>query len=45
MEFQLSHVEVRVLGALILRGAQTVGELRGRTERLYAFDEFRGSFE
>ncbi len=31
--------EVAVLCVLLLRGPQTPGELRGRTERLYSFDE------
>ena len=37
-KFNLGRREEAVLCALLLRGAQTVGELRGRTERLYAFD-------
>jgi uncharacterized protein YceH (UPF0502 family) len=37
--FNFDRREQAVLCALMLRGAQTVGELRGRTERLYAFDD------
>ncbi|MFL6230767.1 MAG: YceH family protein [Pyrinomonadaceae bacterium] len=33
----LSKAETAVMCVLMLRGAQTVGELRGRTERLYSF--------
>jgi uncharacterized protein YceH (UPF0502 family) len=35
----LDRREVAVLCVLMLRGFQTVGELRERTERLYAFDD------
>src|SRR5207237_1401022 len=35
----LGRREVAVMCVLMLRGPQTVGELRGRTERLYAFDD------
>jgi hypothetical protein len=38
-KFNLGRREAAVLCALILRGPQTVGELRGRTERLYQFDD------
>jgi uncharacterized protein YceH (UPF0502 family) len=34
----LTPAEVAVLTVLMLRGPQTVGELRGRTERLFTFD-------
>lgn len=34
---QLERPEIAIMGVLLLRGPQTVGELRGRTERLYAF--------
>jgi uncharacterized protein YceH (UPF0502 family) len=34
---QLSGPEVSVLGVLMLRGAQTVGELKQRSERLHKF--------
>lgn len=34
----LSEPQTAVLAVLLLRGAQTVGELRGRTERIHAFD-------
>jgi uncharacterized protein YceH (UPF0502 family) len=33
----LSKAEMALMCVLMLRGAQTVGELRGRTERLYSF--------
>ncbi len=35
--FDLSGQELAVMCVLMLRGPQTVGELRGRTERLYDF--------
>jgi uncharacterized protein YceH (UPF0502 family) len=35
--FDLSPQELAVMCVLMLRGPQTVGELRGRTERLYDF--------
>ncbi len=35
----LAAPELAVLGMLLLRGPQTVGELRGRTARLHAFDD------
>lgn len=35
--FELSPPELAVMCVLMLRGAQTVGELRGRTDRLYDF--------
>ncbi len=35
---QLSGPELSVLGALMLRGPQTVGELKQRTERLHRFE-------
>lgn len=37
--FNLGRRESAVLCLLMLRGPQTVGELRGRTERLYQFDD------
>lgn len=37
--FNLGRREAAVLCVLMLRGPQTVGELRGRTERLYEFDD------
>jgi hypothetical protein len=37
--YNFGRREVAVLCVLILRGPQTPGELRGRTERLYNFDE------
>ncbi len=38
-KFNLGRREAAVLCVLLLRGPQTVGELRGRTERLYQFDD------
>jgi len=41
---ELSKPEIAVLAVLMLRGPQTTGELRGRTERLHGFadhDELR----
>lgn len=35
--WRLSPDELAVLSVLFLRGAQTEGELKGRTERMYAF--------
>jgi uncharacterized protein YceH (UPF0502 family) len=35
--FELNPRELALMCVLMLRGAQTVGELRGRTERLYDF--------
>ena len=35
---QLSGPELSLLGVLMLRGAQTVGELKQRTERLHRFE-------
>jgi uncharacterized protein YceH (UPF0502 family) len=37
--FNLGRREAAVLCVLMLRGPQTVGELRGRSERLYQFDD------
>jgi uncharacterized protein YceH (UPF0502 family) len=37
--FNFGRRESAVLCVLMLRGPQTVGELRGRTERLYQFDD------
>jgi uncharacterized protein len=37
--YNFGRREVAVLCVLLLRGPQTPGELRGRTERLYRFDE------
>src|SRR5262245_33647455 len=36
--FNFDRREIAVIGVLLLRGAQTPGELRGRTERMYRFD-------
>jgi uncharacterized protein len=38
-KFNLGRREAAVICVLLLRGPQTVGELRGRTERLYNFDD------
>lgn len=35
--FQLSDRQVATLGILMLRGPQTIGEIRGRTGRMYEF--------
>lgn len=37
--FNFSRAETALLCVLLLRGPQTPGELRGRSERLYRFDE------
>jgi len=37
--FNLGRREAAVLCVLLLRGPQTLGELRSRTERLYPFDD------
>jgi uncharacterized protein YceH (UPF0502 family) len=37
--FNLSRAETALMCVLLLRGPQTPGELRGRTERLHSFDE------
>lgn len=37
--FNFDRREIAVVCGLLLRGAQTPGELRGRTERMYHFDE------
>lgn len=37
--FNLGRREAAILCVLMLRGPQTVGELRGRSERLYTFDD------
>jgi uncharacterized protein YceH (UPF0502 family) len=38
-EFNLGRREAALLCLLLLRGPQTVGELRGRSDRLYQFDD------
>ncbi len=38
-KFNLGRREDAVMCLLMLRGPQTVGELRGRSERLYTFDD------
>jgi uncharacterized protein len=37
--FNFTRAETAIVCVLLLRGPQTPGELRGRTERLYKFDE------
>lgn len=37
--YELEPSEVAVVCVLMLRGAQTIGEIRGRTERLYDFHD------
>ncbi|MGH9605915.1 MAG: YceH family protein [Terracidiphilus sp.] len=37
--FNLSRAETALLCVLLLRGPQTPGELRGRTERMHSFEE------
>jgi uncharacterized protein YceH (UPF0502 family) len=37
--FNFSRAETALICVLLLRGPQTPGELRGRTERLHRFDE------
>jgi uncharacterized protein YceH (UPF0502 family) len=39
---ELPKAEAAVICTLLLRGPQTVGEIRGRTERLYCFDGLEG---
>jgi uncharacterized protein YceH (UPF0502 family) len=41
-KFNLGRREAAVMCVLMLRGAQTVGELRGRTERIFTFDDLEG---
>jgi uncharacterized protein YceH (UPF0502 family) len=38
-KYNLGRREAAVICVLLLRGPQTTGELRGRTERLYTFDD------
>ena len=38
-KFNLGRREAALMCVLMLRGPQTVGELRGRSERLYEFDD------
>lgn len=40
--FNLGRRESAVMCVLMLRGPQTVGELRGRTERMYDFEDLAG---
>jgi hypothetical protein len=37
--FNFDRREIAILSVLLLRGAQTPGELRGRAERMYRFEE------
>lgn len=37
--FNFTRAETAIICVLLLRGAQTPGELRGRTERMYRFEE------
>lgn len=37
--FNFDRLETAILCALLLRGPQTPGELRGRTDRMYRFDD------
>jgi len=41
-KFNLDRREIAVLCVLLLRGPQTPGELRGRTQRMYEFDDLDG---
>jgi uncharacterized protein YceH (UPF0502 family) len=41
-KFNLGRREAAVMCVLMLRGPQTVGELRGRTERIFTFDDLEG---
>jgi uncharacterized protein YceH (UPF0502 family) len=41
-KFNLGRREAAVICVLMLRGPQTVGELRGRTERMFTFDDLEG---
>ncbi len=41
-KFNFGRREAAILCVLFLRGPQTPGELRGRTERLYQFDDLEG---
>lgn len=38
-KLQLRRPEIALLGLLLLRGPQTAAELRGRSERMYSFDD------
>ncbi|MDX1531888.1 MAG: DUF480 domain-containing protein [Rhodothermales bacterium] len=41
--FGLNEAELSVLAVLMLRGPQTVGEVRSRTGRMHAFEELEGA--
>ena len=41
-KLNLGRREAALLCVLMLRGPQTIGELRGRTERLYTFEDLEG---
>ncbi len=38
-KFNLSHREIAVLCRLMLRGPQTIGEIRGHSDRIYKFND------
>jgi len=42
-KLNLGRREAAVMCVLMLRGPQTVGELRGRTERMYQFDDLEAA--
>jgi uncharacterized protein len=41
-KYNLGRREAAIMCILMVRGPQTVGELRGRTERLYTFEDLEG---
>jgi uncharacterized protein YceH (UPF0502 family) len=41
-KFNLGRREAALMCVLMVRGPQTLGELRGRSERLYTFDDLEG---
>jgi uncharacterized protein YceH (UPF0502 family) len=41
-KFNFDRRELAILCVLLLRGPQTPGELRGRTQRMYEFDDLEG---
>src|SRR5260370_2951294 len=43
--FRSDRREIAILCVLLLRGAQTPGELRGRAERMYRFEELEDRSE
>ncbi len=38
-KLNLGRREIAILGVLMLRGRQTLGEIKGRTERMYSFSD------